>query len=189
MENLVQTSLLPNLAQVKNIDAIESEIRKELIDYTKRILELLYKSEQSNLLSIENKKQNIGNLANLKILCVGESKLDRNEIFQIFNDAFHRQFGYDIPKKALDTPVLQYTKMKTFDLIKRIKSDRYDLIIAGPRPHSTANKGINLSLYNLKKRMGLKAITSDNTKDPLHRNGLEEIANTFAIEYKKNPSM
>jgi hypothetical protein len=37
----------------------------------------------------------------------------------------------ELSKKAIETPILEYGKMKSFDLVKKMKSNKYDYIIAG----------------------------------------------------------
>lgn len=188
MENLVETFVLPNLAGVKNKDLIEFEIKKELYAYTYKLLELFINHGYNDFHQAEIEAQRINEnrpLKNLKILCVGESTLNRDQIFTIFNNAFSKQFGKSLPKKSLEMPVLEYKKMKSFDLVKKIRADRFDYIICGPKPHSTASKGINISLLNLKQKLNLRAIINDYNKDPLTKNALEELAETISRDYKQ----
>ena len=166
---------------------IEFNIRQELITHTNKIIQLLSLYEDKISFEATTKVPETSNpLNDLKILCVGQSTLNRNEIFDIFNDAFYKRFGQNIPKKSIDMPILEFKKMKTFDFRKRIKSDRYHYIISGPRPHSTANKGININLFQLKQHLNLKAITYDSIKETLNRNLLEGLAETISINYKEN---
>jgi len=68
---------------------------------------------------------------NIKIHVVGHSVLDKIQIVSIFRQEFSRKMSLELSKKAIETPILEYGKMKSFDLVKKMKSNKYDYIIAG----------------------------------------------------------
>lgn len=115
---------------------------------------------------------------------VGRSVLERTQIVSIFQQEFSRKMNFELPKKAIETPVLEYGKMKSFDLVKKIKSNKYDYVIAGQRPHSTASKGINSSLLGIKLKYNCKAHVTDYLEAPLNRASLSIIAEIVSDDWQ-----
>lgn len=188
MENLVDTTEFNKLLNSNNCELFERELQKATSEFTTKLLRLIMNntfSEKKDLNDISLNNNIVESpLKGLKILIIGHSLLNQSQIFEIFNNAFYKTFDLKLTKKTIDIPIIDYKKMKNFDLVKKIKSNRYDYIISGPRPHSTANKGINISLLGLKIKFQLKSIISENFKTPLNKNLLEELAQIVSSNWK-----
>lgn len=177
MENLIQSLAGQPFINVTITANIEREIQKEVDVFTEKVLRLIMANTCEKVTSVPYSLPQVTKAdKRIRILCVGNSVLTRNEIVSIFQEEFSRKLGLDLPKKSIETPVLDYRKMKSFDLLKKLKSNRYDYVIVGQRPHSTANKGIKTSLLAFKMSHNLKAVVTDWFQTPLNRAFITEMA-------------
>ena len=176
IENLIKANMKlkeANRLWDENLQKLKKEKDAEMQETVKRIREELLNISAASVTSQNN------NLPKLKILVFGDCKLNRKEIFQLFNSACLEKFGVSLPKKSLHICALDYNQTKNFGVSKNFKSNRYDLIIIGPHPHSIKNKNLKEDFNKLKEQYNLKAKVNEKCDKPLSKEFLSAKAEQF----------
>lgn len=171
-------NLLAQKENELNIKIKEVENEKERIENYKASLEDEYKSM---ITQIRNEKLGIqtneeDSIQNLRILIFGESKIRSNEIYEIFNKEFIKQFEEKLNRKCIEVHNTEYKKTKNSNIIDKILLNNYDYIIIGPHDHSIKGKNAKKSFKTLKKERNLKAFIYEQLKDPLNSEVIKELA-------------
>ncbi|MCC7532643.1 MAG: hypothetical protein IT246_01745 [Bacteroidia bacterium] len=171
-------NLLAQKENELNIKIKEVENEKERIENYKASLEDEYKSM---ITQIRNEKLGIqtneeDSIQNLRILIFGESKIRSNEIYEIFNKEFIKQFEEELNRKCIEVHNTEYKKTKNSNIINKILLNNYDYIIIGPHDHSIKGKNAKKSFKTLKKERNLKAFIYEQLEDPLNPKVIKELA-------------
>jgi len=184
IENLIKANIKlkeANRSRDENLQQLMEEKEAELQETVNRIREEFLGIKTTPIFSQKN------NLPKVNILLFGDCKLNRKEIFRLFNSACLEKFGVSLPKKSLHTCALDYNETKNFGVSKSFKSNRYDLIIIGPHPHSIKNKNVKEDFRKLKEQYNLKAKVSEKCDKPLSKEFLSAKAEQFFDDLlKKN---
>jgi hypothetical protein len=193
IETLQEQKELLLIERESAIIEVEKSLQKEKEEFQK------YKAKQeeqyknivdefrSQMLDINSPQfsANDNLLQNVHIFIAGSSKITAQVIIDIFNDSFSKVFDMDLPKNAITIGALEYEKLKNLKLVDKIKSDKYDFILLGPRPHSIKGKAINMSGNELKKAYSLKAMIYDDAKNDFSQELILTLSKSFAELWKK----
>lgn len=176
IENLIKANTKlkeANRLWEENLQKMKKEKDVEMQETVKRIREELLGIKTTSIISQKN------DLPKVNILIFGDCKLNRKEIFSIFNSACHEKFGVSLPKKYIHICALDYTKTKNSGISKSFINNRYDLIIIGPHPHSIKDKNVKVDFREMKELYSLKANVSEKCHKPLSKDFLSAKAEQF----------
>ena len=122
---------------------------------------------------------------NLRIGVFGDSHMNSVQIFDIFNNVFRKQFGFELEKYTIESSLLSYDDCKNIDIANKFKSDKFDYIIIGPMPHSQKGKELNKQWRTFFKENNLKGqvfTTKNNTS--LSKSDFDFFANIIIEDWK-----
>lgn len=127
---------------------------------------------------------------NLRIGVFGDSHLNSTQIFDIFNNIFRKQFGFELEKYTIESSLLSYDECKNINISNKFLSNKFDYIIIGPMPHSQKGKELNKHWRTFFKESNLKGqvfTTKNNTS--LSKSDFDFFANTIIDDWKNKFSL
>lgn len=166
----------------------EDTLKQQEIEFLERIEEFsewkekqetIYKNRIESIREFQlgiNSNEKEDTIQDIRILCFGESRLDSNKIYEIFNKEFFKIFGEELNRKSIDAQLLSYNDVKNSNVNSKIKQNKYDYIIIGQHDHSTKGKKINQSYPNFIKENNLKAKVFEERKSNLNQEILTELS-------------
>lgn len=167
----------------KSLSKREKDFEEYKLEQEKNFKERIDSLRASNIgLTTSEENQNEDLLKKIKILIIGESKVNKSEIIKIFKETFEKNIELSLPNSSIVVPTTNYDKMKNINILNYFKKE-FDYIVLGPRPHSM--KGVNLKKgpIALKREYGLKAEIRLDNVNPLSKNKLEEWALEFSNDW------
>lgn len=122
---------------------------------------------------------------NLRIGVFGDSHMNSVQIFDIFNNVFRKQFGFELEKYTIESSLLSYDDCKNIDIANKFKSDKFDYIIIGPMPHSQKGKELNKQWRTFFKENNLKGQVFTTQKNAsLSKSDFDFFANIIIEDWK-----
>ena len=192
----LQESLNEREKRIKEREKITFELQKELLKQEKDFEKYREKQEKIYVERVESLKAEVLGItqdveqidanpfSNLKILILGKSMIQKNEIMECFQQAFFKNFDLDLPVNCLDIPTLNYDEVKNINIAKKLKPNKFDYIIFGPRPHSLKGVDLKKGIPTLKKDWNLKAIIRDEPDKALSKSLISELSISIANDWK-----
>lgn len=122
---------------------------------------------------------------NLRIGVFGDSHMNSVQIFDIFNNVFRKQFGFELEKYTIESSLLSYDDCKNIDIANKFKSDKFDYIIIGPMPHSQKGKELNKQWRTFFKENNLKGqVFTTKNNASLSKSEFDFFANIIIEDWK-----
>jgi len=166
----------------KELSSLKDELNKQILSFKSKEEELEEKyikrvEELRNIVLGDTFNEESNSIQDLKILIIGDSVLNKDDIYRIFNERFIKMFDESLNKKCINASFLNYNNIKNSNIIKKIKKDTYDFIIIGQQPHSIKGKNSNHSYKRFIQEHDLKAEVFEQYNMTINKRAIEEYAN------------
>ena len=125
------------------------------------------------------------NIQDLRILVFGNSTLDKNTIYNLFNERFKQTHGKSLNKKCINADYLLYDDVSKSNINIKIINDKYDYIIIGQHAHSIKGKNSRHSYSRYIKDNDLKAEVFEQHNIPLNRRAIEAYADVIINKWEE----
>jgi hypothetical protein len=130
--------------------------------------------------------KSIDPIAQIRILVFGDFKLEEVKIRNYIEKTFHELGLIEFSAKRIEFGPLKYDDVKNSGIYKKIKKDRYDLIFAGPHPHSNKDGNSNITLGKFIEKHNLKAYLCSDYNKPINQETIIKEIFTFSESFRNS---